>query len=158
MKPKRNDTCPCGSGKKYKHCCLKEDEKRAADMIEDDKDVKKYKLRSLIGASSFILNPAFEVEVIAQTTYKGSSINVFHYASMFQYIFEFNGDIYQDHFFYKPKIRKRFLAFFGFPMYTDEEMAYGEQVMLSAAMDSIDALLTPVPYKTPANVKVPTNK
>lgn len=23
MKPKRNDPCPCGSGKKYKYCCLK---------------------------------------------------------------------------------------------------------------------------------------
>src|SRR6516162_1066287 len=22
----RNDPCPCGSGKKYKHCCLKKDE------------------------------------------------------------------------------------------------------------------------------------
>ena len=22
MKPGRNDLCPCGSGKKYKHCCL----------------------------------------------------------------------------------------------------------------------------------------
>jgi preprotein translocase subunit SecA len=22
-KPKRNDPCPCGSGKKYKHCCGK---------------------------------------------------------------------------------------------------------------------------------------
>jgi hypothetical protein len=22
MKPGRNDPCPCGSGKKYKHCCL----------------------------------------------------------------------------------------------------------------------------------------
>jgi len=21
--PGRNDPCPCGSGKKYKHCCLK---------------------------------------------------------------------------------------------------------------------------------------
>ncbi|MDD3883755.1 MAG: SEC-C metal-binding domain-containing protein [Gallionella sp.] len=21
MKPGRNDPCPCGSGKKYKHCC-----------------------------------------------------------------------------------------------------------------------------------------
>ena len=26
----RNDPCPCGSGKKYKRCCLAEDEKRAA--------------------------------------------------------------------------------------------------------------------------------
>ena len=22
MKPSRNDPCPCGSGKKYKHCCM----------------------------------------------------------------------------------------------------------------------------------------
>jgi tetratricopeptide (TPR) repeat protein len=25
-KPGRNDRCPCGSGKKYKHCCLARDE------------------------------------------------------------------------------------------------------------------------------------
>ena len=24
-KVRRNDPCPCGSGKKYKHCCLKKD-------------------------------------------------------------------------------------------------------------------------------------
>ena len=24
----RNDTCPCGSGKKYKRCCLDSDEKK----------------------------------------------------------------------------------------------------------------------------------
>lgn len=22
-RPRRNDKCPCGSGKKYKHCCLR---------------------------------------------------------------------------------------------------------------------------------------
>ena len=26
----RNDPCPCGSGKKYKHCCLDQD--RAAEL------------------------------------------------------------------------------------------------------------------------------
>ena len=26
MKPSRNDPCPCGSGKKYKQCCLRQDE------------------------------------------------------------------------------------------------------------------------------------
>ena len=26
--PGRNDPCPCGSGKKYKLCCLKKDEKK----------------------------------------------------------------------------------------------------------------------------------
>jgi hypothetical protein len=25
-KPGRNDPCPCGSGKKYKRCCLDKDE------------------------------------------------------------------------------------------------------------------------------------
>jgi tetratricopeptide (TPR) repeat protein len=27
----RNDPCPCGSGKKYKHCCLEKD--RAAELV-----------------------------------------------------------------------------------------------------------------------------
>jgi SEC-C motif len=27
---RRNDPCPCGSGKKYKHCCLKKEETQAA--------------------------------------------------------------------------------------------------------------------------------
>jgi SEC-C motif len=28
--PGRNDPCRCGSGRKYKHCCLEKDEKAAA--------------------------------------------------------------------------------------------------------------------------------
>jgi uncharacterized protein YchJ len=31
MSTRRNDACPCGSGKKYQHCCLK-----AADDAGDD--------------------------------------------------------------------------------------------------------------------------
>ena len=27
--PRRNDPCPCGSGKKYKQCCLVKDEAKA---------------------------------------------------------------------------------------------------------------------------------
>ncbi len=27
--PGRNDKCPCGSGRKYKHCCLEKDEAAA---------------------------------------------------------------------------------------------------------------------------------
>ncbi len=27
--PGRNDPCPCGSGRKYKHCCLEKDEANA---------------------------------------------------------------------------------------------------------------------------------
>jgi hypothetical protein len=29
-RPGRNDPCHCGSGRKYKHCCLEKDEKKAA--------------------------------------------------------------------------------------------------------------------------------
>jgi len=29
-RPGRNEPCRCGSGKKYKHCCLAKDEKKAA--------------------------------------------------------------------------------------------------------------------------------
>ena len=29
-RPGRNEPCHCGSGRKYKHCCLAKDEKKAA--------------------------------------------------------------------------------------------------------------------------------
>ena len=29
-RPGRNEPCRCGSGKKYKHCCLEKDDKKAA--------------------------------------------------------------------------------------------------------------------------------
>jgi hypothetical protein len=29
-RPGRNEPCHCGSGKKYKHCCLTKDDKKAA--------------------------------------------------------------------------------------------------------------------------------
>jgi hypothetical protein len=29
-RPGRNEPCHCGSGRKYKHCCLEKDEKKAA--------------------------------------------------------------------------------------------------------------------------------
>lgn len=34
MKPGRNDPCPCGSGRKYKHCCLPEQTASVADLQE----------------------------------------------------------------------------------------------------------------------------
>ncbi|MDI3258795.1 MAG: SEC-C domain-containing protein [Sinobacteraceae bacterium] len=34
MKPGRNDPCPCGSGKKYKHCCLRAAQAEVADARE----------------------------------------------------------------------------------------------------------------------------
>lgn len=34
MKPGRNDPCPCGSGKKYKHCCLRQDGASVIDLAD----------------------------------------------------------------------------------------------------------------------------
>ncbi|MCI0432118.1 MAG: SEC-C domain-containing protein [Gemmatimonadetes bacterium] len=34
MTPGRNDPCPCGSGKKYKHCCLRAQEAVSPDGRE----------------------------------------------------------------------------------------------------------------------------
>lgn len=33
MKIGRNDPCPCGSGKKYKHCCLLKESMSTGDLI-----------------------------------------------------------------------------------------------------------------------------
>ena len=33
MKTGRNDPCPCGSGKKYKHCCYAEDSVKHEDAV-----------------------------------------------------------------------------------------------------------------------------
>ena len=30
-RPGRNEPCRCGSGRKYKHCCLEKDDKQAAE-------------------------------------------------------------------------------------------------------------------------------
>lgn len=48
MKPGRNDPCPCGSGKKYKHCCYAKDSAElaaaaaaaAAAPPEEEEDVE----------------------------------------------------------------------------------------------------------------------
>lgn len=32
----RNDPCPCGSGKKYKKCCMKKDEEQSISSQEED--------------------------------------------------------------------------------------------------------------------------
>jgi hypothetical protein len=34
MKIGRNDPCPCGSGRKYKQCCLTKDAKAESEAIE----------------------------------------------------------------------------------------------------------------------------
>lgn len=34
MRAGRNDPCPCGSGKKYKKCCLAKDQEKQRQQVE----------------------------------------------------------------------------------------------------------------------------
>lgn len=40
MKTSRNQPCPCGSGKKYKKCCLSQDQKTVAEQSQQDQSNK----------------------------------------------------------------------------------------------------------------------
>jgi uncharacterized protein len=44
-KPQRNDPCPCGSGKKYKQCCLKNEQQSVKTYTIDGK--RKFKAKVL---------------------------------------------------------------------------------------------------------------
>ena len=39
MKANRNDPCPCGSGKKYKKCCLTKDEEKRQETLVKSKEL-----------------------------------------------------------------------------------------------------------------------
>jgi hypothetical protein len=40
----RNDPCPCGSGKKYKKCCLAQDEEKLRSKIDNKPDIRRKNL------------------------------------------------------------------------------------------------------------------
>ncbi|MCD6153177.1 MAG: SEC-C domain-containing protein [Syntrophobacterales bacterium] len=63
-KPGRNDPCPCGSGKKYKKCCLN-DPAMAGTFIYTDLDILSNKVPKLIGTGKLD-----EAEDICQTLMK----------------------------------------------------------------------------------------
>ena len=45
MKPGRNDPCSCGSGKKYKHCCLRAE----SAVVETPEEFLRRRIRAVIG-------------------------------------------------------------------------------------------------------------
>ena len=54
----RNDPCPCGSGKKYKRCCLAKEEPKAhpsapATMVTEEEDRLTKRLVSFAASSRF---------------------------------------------------------------------------------------------------------
>lgn len=59
MKPSRNDPCPCGSGKKYKHCC-----ERKADALPTLPLTELNQLQLLFNASKFAEVEACAVKLL----------------------------------------------------------------------------------------------
>lgn len=78
--------------------------------------------------------------VLKQTKYEDNPISIFRFGSMIQYIFTYNGEMYQDHVFLKLDGLRKLFAFFGYKKYSDEEVEYARDVVLSSAIKSIDAL------------------
>jgi hypothetical protein len=58
--PKRNDPCHCGSGKKYKNCCLEKDQS---------------KISSKLGVIGLVLVVIFGVWLLASNFSSGSAQN-----------------------------------------------------------------------------------
>ena len=46
----RNDLCPCGSGKKYKRCCLEKDEAAALAKADAAREAERSRARALLDA------------------------------------------------------------------------------------------------------------
>lgn len=67
--------------------------------------------------------------------YRDTVIYIQHYDEMFQFLFPWEGKIYQQHVFLKPERHKPLPA-----EYTDKQLEGVEAVLLEAAMKSIDVL------------------
>ena len=46
--PDRNEGCPCGSGKKYKRCCLEKDQTSASEILDTITQLPNLAARSTI--------------------------------------------------------------------------------------------------------------
>lgn len=56
MKPGRNDPCPCGSGKKYKQCCLKTEQAQPDDEFHEGDFLWRRIRRAIEGSPEKLLN------------------------------------------------------------------------------------------------------
>ncbi len=66
--PGRNDLCHCGSGKKYKKCCLQKDEEKAQQERVGQQEP--YSKKEFI--------PAYDLDAL-QGRKKTENMHVFHY-------------------------------------------------------------------------------
>ncbi len=58
MRAGRNDPCPCGSGKKYKHCCLEADRRAEAEAVATEGPGTDWRLAAGLAAAVVALAAA----------------------------------------------------------------------------------------------------
>lgn len=89
-----------------------------------------------------------KITVLRRTEYKGCPVYILRLGIIFQYLFIFENELYQDHMYWKPRWFVRFAAFFRFrPLYTKDEQEEGEGIILNGALSSIDILTDPEKFK-----------
>ena len=65
MGTSRNALCPCGSGKKYKKCCLAQDEKAAAEAHRRNAEEKERRLLAEVAEHDEFMKYAIELEELS---------------------------------------------------------------------------------------------
>lgn len=86
-----------------------------------------------------------KITALRKMKYEGRFIYVMQFDMVFQYLFAEDGDIYQNHIFYKPRWWKWILWKIGLidNLYSPHEREDGEQIILSGAMATIDKIRDP---------------
>lgn len=81
------------------------------------------------------------LHVLRKMEYGDTDIYIMQYDTMFQFIFFWDGSIYQDHMFLNPPFLKyAFARLTGKPIFNEKQIEDGEQIILSAAMSTLDKL------------------
>lgn len=96
-----------------------------------------------------------KIKVLRKTEYNDVFIYVMQFANVFQYLFAWNGEIYQNHVIITPDWKRRFLSKLGLQSYYNkEQLEEGEKIILSGAIKTIDKLLLQYPSSGSRREKV----
>lgn len=85
-----------------------------------------------------------KITVLRKMRYQNTFVYVMQFDTVFQYLFAWNGDIYQNNITMKPDLWRMFLWKIGkrkLP-YTADELDEGEKVILSGALSTIDKIVS----------------
>ena len=96
-----------------------------------------------------------KIIVLRKMEYNDVFIYVMQFSNVFQYLFAWNGEIYQNHTIIMPDWKRRFLSKIGLqPLYNKEQIEEGEKIILSGAIKTIDKLLLEYPSSGSRREKV----